>query len=410
MKEFFALPKQLQLRELLRFISITVGSAIFPFMAMYYVQYFGNLVTGILIIITQLSGFVATLYGGHLSDAIGRKKVVIVGSLLATIGWAITIAANVPNHITPHLTFVGILIIEIAHQFYFPAYEAMTIDLTNEHNRRFVYTIGYWLVNIAVMLGSGIAGIFYDHHFFELLIVLLIISAICCFVVYFKFDETKPQEGTFKHDKGVLGTFKNYSQVLVDKAFVVYTLGAIGSSVVWLQVDNYFSVNLKQNFEVVSILGHTITGAKMLSLAVFTNTLLIVLLMTTINKFIENWPLKRQLILGSLICGFGMLFNISLNTFGAILIAMTFFTFGEMIYVPASQVLRAEMMVEGKIGSYSGFLAIAQPVASVLAGAMVSLSYFTGKIGVQITLTIFMLAGLVLILYATKMKNIEIGK
>ncbi|MCC9828617.1 MFS transporter, partial [Streptococcus agalactiae] len=119
----------------------------------------------------------------------------------------------------------------------------------------------------------------------------------------------------------------------------------------------------------------------------------------TINKFIENWPLKRQLILGSLICGFGMLFNISLNTFGAILIAMTFFTFGEMIYVPASQVLRAEMMVEGKIGSYSGFLAIAQPVASVLAGAMVSLSYFTGKIGVQITLTIFMLAGLVLILY-----------
>lgn len=246
--------------------------------------------------------------------------------------------------------------------------------------------------------------------FFELLIVLLIISAICCFVVYFKFDETKPQEGTFKHDKGVLGTFKNYSQVLVDKAFVVYTLGAIGSSVVWLQVDNYFSVNLKQNFEVVSILGHTITGAKMLSLAVFTNTLLIVLLMTTINKFIENWPLKRQLILGSLICGFGMLFNISLNTFGAILIAMTFFTFGEMIYVPASQVLRAEMMVEGKIGSYSGFLAIAQPVASVLAGAMVSLSYFTGKIGVQITLTIFMLAGLVLILYATKMKNIEIGK
>ncbi|EAO61716.1 transporter, putative, partial [Streptococcus agalactiae 18RS21] len=29
---------------------------------------------------------------------------------------------------------------------------------------------------------------------------------------------------------------------------------------------------------------------------------------------------------------------------------------------------------------------------------------------VQITLTIFMLAGLVLILYATKMKNIEIGK
>ena len=80
MKEFFALPRQLQLRELLRFISITVSSAIFPFMAMYYVSYFGNLMTGFLIILTQLSGFFATLYGGHLSDAWGRKKVVDLGS------------------------------------------------------------------------------------------------------------------------------------------------------------------------------------------------------------------------------------------------------------------------------------------------------------------------------------------
>lgn len=37
---------------------------------------------------------------------------------------------------------------------------------------------------------------------------------------------------------------------------------------------------------------------------------------------------------------------------------MMFFIFGEMIYVLVSQVLRVEMMVEGKIGLYFGFLVI----------------------------------------------------
>ncbi|CRH93613.1 Uncharacterised protein [Chlamydia trachomatis] len=59
------------------------------------------------------------------------------------------------------------------------------------------------------------------------------------------------------------------------------------------------------------------------------------------------------------------------------------FIFGEMINVPASQFLRADMMNQDKIGSYSGFT---QPIASIIASSMVSLSHFTGKIGVQISL------------------------
>lgn len=74
MQEFLNLPKQIQLRQLVRFVTITLGSSIFPFMAMYYTTYFGTFWTGLLMMITSLMGFVGTLYGGHLSDALGRKK------------------------------------------------------------------------------------------------------------------------------------------------------------------------------------------------------------------------------------------------------------------------------------------------------------------------------------------------
>lgn len=173
MQEFLNLPKQIQLRQLVRFVTITLGSSIFPFMAMYYTTYFGTFWTGLLMMITSLMGFVGTLYGGHLSDALGRKKVIMIGSVGTTLGWFLTILANLPNAAIPWLTFAGILLVEIASSFYGPAYEAMLIDLTDESNRRFVYTINYWFINIAVMFGAGLSGLFYDHHFLALISSLI---------------------------------------------------------------------------------------------------------------------------------------------------------------------------------------------------------------------------------------------
>ena len=57
MKEFFALPKQIQMREWMSFVARILESAITPFMAMYYVQYFGAFWAGLLMITTKLIGF-----------------------------------------------------------------------------------------------------------------------------------------------------------------------------------------------------------------------------------------------------------------------------------------------------------------------------------------------------------------
>lgn len=118
MKEFFSLPKQLQWREGLRFLSVVLGSAIFPFMSMYYVQYFGAFITGLLVIVTQAVSFLGILYGGHLSDSIGRKKVSDIGNFGVLIGYILTIFANRPGHILPLLTFIGIFVVEVMSNFF----------------------------------------------------------------------------------------------------------------------------------------------------------------------------------------------------------------------------------------------------------------------------------------------------
>ncbi|MEW6856303.1 MFS transporter, partial [Streptococcus iniae] len=326
MSEFFQLPKQIQLRELMRFITITLGSSIFPFMAMYYTTYFGTFMTGILMMITSLSGFLGTMYGGHLSDAIGRKKVVIIGSIGTIIGWFLTITANIPGHLIPWLTFLGILLVDISSCFYGPAYEAMLIDLTDSSNRRFVYTINYWLINIAVMFGAGIAGLFYDHYFIELLLAMFVVNLLCFFVAYYKFHETRPDDHDFAHNSSLSATFKNYSEVFKDRAFVIFTMGSILFSSVWMQMDNYIPVHLKLYFETTHLFGFEVTGAKMLSIMVFTNTFLIVFFMTLVNKLTVKWKLLPQLLIGSIIFSVGVFLSFTFTHFIGIWIAVLIFT------------------------------------------------------------------------------------
>lgn len=255
MKEFFSLPKQLQWRLELSFLSVVLGSAIFPFMSMYYVEYFGAFITGMLVIITQVFSFVAILYGGHLSDSIGRKKVADIGNFGVVLGYILTMLANIPGRVMPLLTFVGIFIVEIMSNFNHPAYDAMIIDLTDEKNRRYVYTINYWLINVAVMFGAGIAGAFYDHHFFELLIAMTGIALFTFMVMYFKFAETRPVNLVFNHGKGILSTFANYGDVVKDKIFMIYTAGTILFASVWAQIDNYIAVHYKTIYQPSTLLG-----------------------------------------------------------------------------------------------------------------------------------------------------------
>src|SRR3712207_5004754 len=151
------------------------------------------------------------------------------------------------------------------------------------------------------MLGAGISWLFYDRYFLELLIALLIINIVCFGIAYRYFGETRPEHYRFEHGVGILAGLANYRQVFKDRAFVLFTIGTILFSSVWLQMDNYVPVHLKLYFEETDVLGIHLTSSKMLSLMVFTNTLLIVLLMTLINRLTAKWRLLPQLVIGSVI-------------------------------------------------------------------------------------------------------------
>lgn len=100
----------------------------------------------------------------------------------------------------------------------------------------------------------------------------------------------------------------------------------------------------------------------------------------------------------------GIFCTMTFNRFEWVIPMVVFYTLGEMIGMPASQVLRANMMNDDKIGSYSGFLAMVGPLGSILASAMVSLSYFTGALGVQLVFIVVAISSMILVYSSAKAK------
>ena len=79
------------------------------------------------------------------------------------------------------------------------------------------------------------------------------------------------------------------------------------------------------------------------------------------------------------------------------------FTLGEIINVPSSQTMRADMMNPEQIGAYSGAFAATRPVGNIISGMMVSLSQFTNDWGMAGVLMIGTLIAMVTIVKAAKM-------
>ena len=94
----------------------------------------------------------------------------------------------------------------------------------------------------------------------------------------------------------------------------------------------------------------------------------------------------------------GMIFSFLTTTFTPIFIAGIVYTLGEIVYTPSVQTLGADLMNPEKIGSYNGVAAIKMPIASILAGLLIS--PMIKATGVSLVLALTEVLAIILVLIA----------
>ncbi|HCJ4868014.1 TPA: MFS transporter [Listeria innocua] len=406
---FKELHPNIRARILIQFLSKIIGSMIFPFMAIYFSMEINSKVAGILLMINVLAQFLAGMYGGHLADIIGRKKLMVAGELLKVFAFLGMVLCNSPVFHSPWITFVMLLLIGVAQGLINPAGEAMLIDVSTPENRSFMYSVSYWANNLSMMIGIIVGGWFFIDYLFPLLVALFIMSFVTAWLTISLISETLKQKAVLKKGSyGLVGMLKNYGQVLHDCRFLLYTLGGIAVMSIEFQRSNYISVRLAEDFQALLVhfgpLGNiTLNGVQIVSVLTAVNTLFIVLFTVPVARFVTKRAQQPIMYVGFTLFAIGFAVCAFANNLAVLLLATAVLSIGELLYVPTRQTILAAIVDDNRRGAYMAFNGIIFQIGKMIGSVSLVFAPFIVKYGMA-TFTI-LLGVLSIVFSATALKS-----
>ncbi|MBF2600392.1 MFS transporter [Listeria seeligeri] len=387
---FRELHPNIRARILIQFLSKIIGSMIFPFLAIYFTMEINSSVAGVLLLINVFVQFVAGIYGGHLADVIGRRKLMITGEVLKVFAFLGMVLCNSPFFHSPWITFAMLLIIGVAQGLVNPAGEAMLIDVSTPENRAFMYSISYWANNLSMLIGIMVGGWFFVDYLFPLLVALLIMSIVTAWLTIILISETLelkvvPEKGSY----GLLEMFKSYGQVLHDYRFLLYTIGGIAVMSIEYQRGNYISVRLAEDFQHFLVnfgpLGEVnLNGVQIVSVLTAVNTLFIVLFTVPIARWVTKRAQQPIMYVGFSLFAIGFAVCAFANSLIVLLVATAVLSIGELLYVPTRQTILATIVDDNKRGAYMAFNGIIFQIGKMIGSVSLVFAPFIGKYGMGI--------------------------
>lgn len=355
------------------FLSDTVAGAIFPFLAIYFSDYFGAALTGILLIVNVVIAMFVGLYGGYYADLIGRKRLMVIAGLIRMFAFFVITAANSPWFTSPELTFFMTVIIWSSFGLDGPAAEAMLIDITKPHERKGVFALIYWSFNLAFAAGGVIGALMFADYLFILLLALSITIFLSNLLVIFFIEETLENPDLTKQ-KHVLGKMvKSYREVAGDKIFMLFVLAGLFIQSLELHLENYIAVRLHNEMPDQGLFGFQVTGVEMVGFLKSENTILVVLLTVFITRWVSKLNDGRTMIASIFIFTLGYAVVSYANNIWVLFIFMAIATIGELMRVPVQQDYLASIPPDHKRSSYLAVNGLLFYGASMISSLFVTL-------------------------------------
>lgn len=113
----------------------------------------------------------------------------IIGQSIQVISIACMGIANSDYVDSPWLTFVFMLVNSLGSGLMNPATEAMLIDVSTPENRKVMYSINYWAINLSIAIGAIFGGLLFENYRLQLFIVLTLVAIITLYVMAVYMEE-----------------------------------------------------------------------------------------------------------------------------------------------------------------------------------------------------------------------------
>lgn len=339
------------------FIDMIGGTLLSPFFALYITQKFqvGMTQAGVLLGIFSFSGLLGSTVGGALTDKFGRKKIVIFGLIFSALSTITLGLVNQLSIIYPLAVLIGIL-----GSIAGPAHNAMVADMLPEEKRNEGFGLMRVAANLSWIIGPTIGGFVASRSYLMLFILDAVFSITTAMVVIKFIPETKPVPHEHQASESVWQTILGYRIVFKDMAFIAFLLVSMLMLIVYQQLYNTLSVYMRDTHHFpTQFYGYMLSAS----------AVLVVIAQLWLTRKTSKYPPLLMMALGTFfyMIGFSM-FGI-FAAYAFFVLAVLIITIGEMIAVPASQVLAAKFAPEVMRGRYMAIFGLSWSIPSTIGPA-----------------------------------------
>lgn len=360
----------------------------FPFIAVYFSEALGKHMAGVMMSVPPIIMILGSMVGGNLADRMGRRPVMLIGTSIRTVMFALFALSG-----SPWLSYFSFIGVGLGGAIYSPANDAMVADLIpDKENRRQVFATFITGNNIGAVLGPALGAFFFFHYRSELLLTCSIVMLLYSIMIFLKTHETMPNS-TKKVVKfseistSIKEQWKGYGIIFSDKIFLLYILGGVFSTITIMQLDLYLAIYVtnyvpSQPFPSWGNWSFVLSSKEAFGWILGLNGLMFVLLVLPVAKWFKLWKDRDLFILSSILAGVGM-FAVGLTTnIWCLSILTVIFTFGEIVRSPVMNNFVSDYAPVNARGQYMGASNLQYTFGRFLAPLTVFISEWVPPMGV----------------------------
>lgn len=326
---YLGLPRSVYVIFFARMVN-SIGNFVFPFMTLLLTTKGGmrEQEVGFFLLMGSILQVPGSLYGGKLSDRIGRKKIMILFMGLAALCFvpcAFLIDRQNGFEYIPWLLILSSFFGSIAG----PASGAMMNDLTLPENRQAAFSLLYMGMNAGTAIGSIVAGFLFNNYMKLLFLGDVVTTLVSITLLLLFVKETKPTGEELEQideerasEKAETGTL--LSALLHRPALLIFvTLDTIYS---FVYAQTHFSIPLQAK----AVFGETL-GARYFGTFNMVNCLEVIFLTTIITLLTRKLKAVYNVAISGVFfgVGFGMLYFV--HSFWLFVLSTVIWTVGEII-------------------------------------------------------------------------------
>lgn len=346
------------------------GTMVLPFLALYMAKDFG--------VSAGSAGLVLAFYGfgalftapivGKLSDKLGALRVMKL-SLIAT-----GLMLFVYPFITDYYLILGYTVVwAVISEAFRPANLSLISTESEPAKRKTSFALNRLAINLGMSIGPVVGGILTTIDFKLLFYVDGITSvAAGLFLMIAKFDAhiNTSTTGNLVSEsindvslsekneiRNQASSIQHPASILKDKFFLFFLLSLIPVNIVFFQHIGGLPLYIVRD------LGYS--GAIFGFLSAI-NTVIIIFVEVPLNNAMAHWDDRKALALGAILCGIGFGLMALWENIYFIAFTIVIWTFGEMIFFPASTSFTSSISPENRRGEYMGYFQMTFSIALML--------------------------------------------